>query len=158
SGLTISGGNAAYYNGGGLFNSGTLTLTNATVSGNSAYGGGGLFNNGTLTLTNCTVSGNSANGYLGGGLFNSYGTATLTNCTVSGNSAGGGSFGVGGIYNSYYYSTATLTNTIVAGNAGRTDIGFGAFSGTNNVIGGDPLLAPLGNYGGATQTMALLPG
>ena len=28
----------------------------------------------------------------------------------------------------------------------------------NNLIGGNPLLAPLGNYGGPTQTMALLPG
>ena len=38
-----------------------LTLTNCTVSGNSATGnGGGLFNNGTATLTNCTVSGNSS--------------------------------------------------------------------------------------------------
>ena len=47
---------------------------------------------GTATLTNCTVSGNSA-GQLGGGLSNYDGTATLTNCTVSGNSAndrGGG--------------------------------------------------------------------
>ena len=42
---------------------------------------------GTTTLTNCTVSGNSA-AIGGGGLYNCYGTATLTNCTVSGNSAG----------------------------------------------------------------------
>ena len=27
-----------------------------------------------------------------------------------------------------------------------------------NLIGGNPMLAPLGNYGGPTQTMALLPG
>ena len=53
--------------------SGTATLTNCTVSGNSAgISGGGLYNdgNGTTTLTNCTVSGNSAGSY-GGGLFNS---------------------------------------------------------------------------------------
>ena len=35
-----------------------------------------------VTLTNCTVSGNSA-GVEGGGLFSSYGTSTLANCTVS---------------------------------------------------------------------------
>jgi hypothetical protein len=52
--------------------------------------------------------------------------------------------------------TTTLTNTIVAGNAGG-DIS-GPFSGTHNLIGRDPLLAPLGYYGGPTQTMALLPG
>ena len=41
---------------------------------------------GHATLTNCTVSGNSAI-TVGGGLFNNGGTITLTNCTVSGNSA-----------------------------------------------------------------------
>ena len=44
-------------------NCGTLTLTNSTVSGNSAtVFGGGIFNDGTLTLTNSTVSGNNAAG------------------------------------------------------------------------------------------------
>ncbi len=73
---------------------GTATLTNCTVSGNSASATAAACPTyGTATLTNCTVSGNSANG--GGGLYNYYGaTATLTNCTVSGNSAiyGGGLF------------------------------------------------------------------
>ena len=44
-----------------------------------------MANYGTATLTNCTVSGNSASG--GGGLASIRGTTTLTNCTVSGNSA-----------------------------------------------------------------------
>ena len=58
--------------------------------------GGGLYNNGgTVTLTNCTVSGNSA-ASAAAALFNSGGTATLTNCTVSGNSA---SYSGGGLYN-----------------------------------------------------------
>ena len=58
--------------GGGIFNDGTLTLTNSTVSGNTAtYYGGGIYNYGTVTLTNSTVSGNSAN--WGGGIFNYYG-------------------------------------------------------------------------------------
>ncbi len=42
---------------------------------------------GTTTLTNCTISGNSA-GFNGGGLANYGDTTTLTNCTVSGNSSG----------------------------------------------------------------------
>ena len=54
----------------------------------------GLFNNGTMTLTNCTVSGNKV-GLNGGGL-EDYGTVTLTDCTVSSNSApsGGGLLGL----------------------------------------------------------------
>jgi CSLREA domain-containing protein len=156
--------------GGGLFNdNGTLTLTNCTVSGNSANAsiplgttggfaavgcGGGLENwEGTLTLTNCTVSGNSTSAF-GGGV-NNNGTLTLTNCTVSGNSAN--SSGGGGLNNP---GTATLINTIVAGNPVGGDNNTGALTAasSHNLIGGNPLLAPLGNYGGPTMTMPLLPG
>ncbi|MGH8532075.1 MAG: choice-of-anchor Q domain-containing protein, partial [Gammaproteobacteria bacterium] len=100
---TVSGGRSGYYYGGGVYNTGTLTLTNSTVSGND--GGGGVFNSGTLTLTHSTVSGNS--GY-GGGVFNS-GTLTLANSTVSGNRSEFDS----GIHNS---GTLTLINSTVSGN------------------------------------------
>ena len=69
--LTITGGNAASEGtGGAIFNSGTLTLTNSTLSGNSANDGGGILNysTATLTLTNSTLSGNSA--FDGGGIAN----------------------------------------------------------------------------------------
>ena len=171
-------------NGGGLANFGTTTLNNCTVSGNSAgFVGGGLYNAGTLTMTNCTVSANSAEligrGGANGNPFTNQlvtGTLTMTNCTVSANPGSG---------LVVYFGPATLTNTIVAGNAG-SDIFAGfvggpgadapSLSGTNNLIGTgsagaltngvngnlvgvtNPLLAPLGNYGGPTQTVALLPG
>jgi CSLREA domain-containing protein len=64
-GLTISGGRAEL--GGGIYNDGTLTLTDSTVSDNKAivgpssiFGGGGVYNSGILTLSNSTVSGNVA--------------------------------------------------------------------------------------------------
>ncbi len=133
SGLTITGGYTGY--GGGLYNRGPATLTNCTVSGNSAFSvGAGLFNNrGPATLTNCIVSGNSTN-FLGGGLDNSGGPATLTNCTLSGNSAGKG----GGLYNGLYnlIGPATLTNTIVAGNTTSPNGGGSASDiGGSNVSG-----------------------
>ncbi len=153
---TVSG-NSAVGTGGGLDNSavgnyGTATLTNCTVSGNSATNGGGLDNSGaaTVTLTNCTVSGNFAS-VSDGGLAN-YGTATLSNCTVSGNSA---TNGVGGLGNN---GTTKLTNTIVGGNTGGDVVGPLAPPSSNNLIGGNPRLAALGNYGGPTQSMPLLPG
>ena len=97
SGLTISGGAMSY--GGGLYNSGTVMLSDCTVSDNSAaFDGGGLFNNrGTMTLTDCTISGNSASND-GGGLFNHGGTVALIDCTISADSSafGGGLFGVTG--------------------------------------------------------------
>src|SRR5208337_1462029 len=168
---------SALYTGGGVYNYfGTTTLTDCTVSGNSAGdGGGGLIcGDGTITLTDSTISGNYA-GFNGGGLENATGTTTLTDVTVSGNSArviGGGLWSDG---------TTTLTNTIVAENTATTSgpDALGAFASQgNNLIGKtdgssgwvssdltgtiaqplNPLLAPLGNYGGPTQTMALLPG
>src|SRR5208282_4295260 len=109
---TVSGNSASNYVG-GIYNYGTLTLTNSTVSGNSASYEGGIFNQGTLTLTNSTVSGNSAS--YEGGIFND-GTLTLSNSTVSGNSA---SY-EGGISN---YGTLTAKNSIVANNSGGNCIG-----------------------------------
>ncbi len=115
--------------GGGIYNTGTVTLTNSTVSDNSAnntasYGftdsssyGGGIYNTGNITLTNSTVSGNtvscSSNSSYGGGIYNT-GTITLTNSTVSGNTASsyGFSYG-GGIYNT---GIITLTDSTVSGN------------------------------------------
>ena len=64
SGLTISGGRVAAENGGGIANSGTLTVTSSTLNGNAVGGfggsrGGGIANSGTLTVTDSTISGNS---------------------------------------------------------------------------------------------------
>ncbi len=178
---TLSGNSAAY--GGGLFNQSMATVTGCNVSGNSAFftingyfsegSGGGVYNAGTANLTNCTVSGNSADE----GVQNS-GSVNLTACTLSGNSVR-----FGALYDNGY-ATASLTDTIVAannliGSYGTTDIGgYGNVSGSNNLIGtggsgglvngvnGNIVLssltglglAPLGNFGGPTQTMALLPG
>ncbi len=179
SGCTISGNSyssGSLSNGGGVNNSGTATLTDCTVSGNSAsYGGGGLLNavSSVISLTACTIAGNSAQSR-GGGLEND-GKATIVDCTISGDSAGQG----GGLYESSN-GTATIGNTIIAGNtletSGKDDIdGLGKATGSDNLIGsegkpyfgsspnvflaGQPLgLWSLGNYGGTTQTMPLLPG
>jgi hypothetical protein len=63
-GVTVRNGNPGPRRlGGGIDNRGTLTLTDSTVTGNSAAsGGGGIANDkeGTVTLTDSEVSGNSA--------------------------------------------------------------------------------------------------
>jgi hypothetical protein len=142
---------------GAIANSGTLTLNNCTLYGNrtGGTGSGGAIENwsGTLLLNNCTIYGNSA--YWGGGGIDAYsGKLTLNNCTLSGNSAG--TYG-GGIRIST--GTLTLNNSIVAGNTATNGPNIsGTFSGANNLTNGNPLLAPLGYYGGPTQTMPPLPG
>jgi uncharacterized repeat protein (TIGR01451 family) len=149
-GITVNGGvtaiverfavqNGSAGSGGGITNSGILTLTNSTVSGNSATdgwpdgGGGGIRNyNGTVTLNNSTVSGNTA--YFGGGIRNS-GVLTLNNSTVSGNTVNGGG---GGIYN---YGTLTLNNSTVSGNTARQGGGIYKSGGTltlnNSTVSGN---------------------
>jgi CSLREA domain-containing protein len=109
SSVAIQNGND--YNGGGIdiVGAATATLTNVTISGNTADWGGGIDNRGTATLTNVTISGNTA-GELGGGIrVGGSGVVTLTDSTISGNTAQGG----GGMLN---WNTATLTNVTVSDN------------------------------------------
>ena len=149
SGLTISGGSTTG-NGGGLADDGTATLTECTISGNSANDGGGLVIGGTASLTGCTIGGNHASGN-GGGLYNT-GMATLEDTIVAGNTGSGSS--ASDIQGSV--ASSSLYNLIGTGGSG------GLTNGTGNNIVLSSLatlrLAPLGNYGGATETMALLPG
>ena len=82
---TISG-NAAF-NGEGIDNNGTLTLSNSSISRNrrGAFGGA-IENNGTLTVTKTTISGNQCD-YLGGGIDNA-GVLVVSDSAVSANQAG----------------------------------------------------------------------
>jgi len=127
--VTLSGNWAEGGGGGGIYNSnaGTATLIDVTLSGNLAFTeGGGLYNAGTATLTNATVS-DSYGQFNGGGIYNA-GTATLTNATFSGNSTSGHG---GGIYNAS--GTAMLTNVTLSGNWARTGGGISQQSGSVSV-------------------------
>ncbi len=92
--------------GGGIFNRGTLTVTNSTITDNMARGndvncvapctgddgnGGGIYSTGTLNIDNSTISNNTARG--------GDGNCITANCT-------GGVGNGGGIYN-----TGTLNST-----------------------------------------------
>ncbi len=143
-GVTIRNGQGGNDQGGGIFNNGTMTLTNSTVCDNAVNiaDGGGISNYGTLTLTNSTVSGNAADEEGvdgGGGGISNYDTLTLINSTISdnigGDEGGGLHQGSGG--------TLTLTNSTVSGNTAVNSHGGGIanFSGTititNSTISGN---------------------
>lgn len=147
----------------------TLTIENSTISGNvngaPAAGFAVCTNNtSTATIEDSTFSGNT------GGAFETSGTATFTNVTIAGNSSTGAG-NTGGI--EIFGGTVTLVDTIVANNTGDTGQ-CSSVSGTINdggnnlqspgtdcgatITTADPLLGPLANNGGPTQTMALLAG
>jgi hypothetical protein len=148
--------------GGGIYNSGTLTVSNSTLSGNPD---GGIINfRATATVSNSTLSGNTDHG-----IYN-YGMLTVSNSTISDNTAnvGGGLYYIGA-------GAVNLRNTILAGNTAVTgpDLSGPLTSSGYNLIGNtsggsgyaptdllnvNPLLGPLANNGGPTQTMALLAG
>ena len=162
--------------GGGLFLQGSgvnATLVNVSISGNTATGSsGGLHNQstGTVNLTNVTISGNMAN--TNGAISNTNSsTLNLVNSTIADNffSTGGTNGGIGN------YATMNFKNTIVAENAGSNCFnGSGGTLNTlgNNLESAntcgfnhpsdyrntDPLLGPLTANGGITYTRALLAG
>jgi predicted outer membrane repeat protein len=125
SNLTITGGSATGNSprGAGVYiGGGNTTLSNVTISSNSAVYGAGLdlIGGGTATLTHCMVSGNSAL-HSGGGIYLGNGTSlTLNSSTLSGNSvvAGGAAQSGGGIYGTGC-TGITLTDSIVVNNSGH---------------------------------------
>ncbi|MCA9061483.1 MAG: hypothetical protein KDA96_00410, partial [Planctomycetaceae bacterium] len=160
SGLTMAGGNGAAA-GGGLANYASLTLDGVHVTESSAGGGGGIFNAGTLTMRNSTISGSTVT-VRGGALLN-FGTAVLTNSTISGNHAdqfGGGIYGLADSSTRLHHVTLTdnssntgggidgddgarltLINSILAGNTATTghpdlaDSGLSVLNQGGNVFG-----------------------
>jgi len=105
--------------------SGTVTITNCILAGNSATGNGGGVNNvfgGSMIMTGCALFGNSANGD-GGGIFNAA-TLTVIGCILAGNSAssdGGGIFNNGGTVNLGFSLLCMNTPDNIVG--GFTDLG-----------------------------------
>jgi hypothetical protein len=174
-GNTVFGSTAGL--GGGIYNHGALTIVDSTISGNNSFGspavGGGVFNtqSGTLAITNSTISGNKVESFttpavaIGGGIANT-GQLTIIHSTITRNSAishasnqNNGQAEGGGVLGSANANNTIVSGNSVAGPSGNTqcpDICFNP--GGYNVIGGDAKLGPLQYNGGRTQTHALLPG
>ncbi|MFM2429068.1 MAG: hypothetical protein RLZZ511_281 [Cyanobacteriota bacterium] len=163
-------------------------IYDSTFSGNRAVDDGGAIAvglNAAPNLVNVTIENNQANRD-GGGIL-SYGNFRLNNVTIANNQADADGDGMGtggGAFNSTF-GPFQSANTIIAKNrvannqtGSGTDISGDFIDQGNNLIGIadgatgfsnstlvgnssapiDPLLSPLGNYGGLTATMALLPG
>ncbi len=144
SGLTIANGQITGNVGGGIYSSGTLTVSDSVISGNTADQGGGIYNhNGTLVVNTSTISGNtSQGGGAGGGLYNT-GTLTVNNSTVSSNTAPNGGAGAG------LFDGGTLTINNSTFNANIADSGGG---GGIADFGGDDALISNSTFSGNTGT------
>lgn len=90
--------------GGGITNSGSLTLTNSIVRDNIGVAGGGIRGTypGDNTITGSTFTGNSGS-KSGGALYNSSEATTITSCTFANNvnTIPGPNQGGGAIFNTY---------------------------------------------------------
>jgi uncharacterized repeat protein (TIGR01451 family)/CSLREA domain-containing protein len=151
---TISFNRAEVGNGGGIFNgssgsiggSGPATVLNTTISSNSAVFGGGIFNAGQINnVINVTIAYNNA--FQGGGIRNvSGGSFEGIQSSIIANSINGGDCSNAGFISSWGYNILS-DNTCSS-----------AFTGPGDLLGTDPMLGPLQNNGGPTNTHALLPG
>ena len=119
----------------------TGTISNSTLSGNSALYGGAIFiRGGTLQITNSTVTSNSASAS-GAGIYSDGGNITLTN-TILANSGSG----------------VNCAGNIISQGHNLVSDGSCGFGVSGDISNTDPLLAPLQDNGGPTFTHALLDG
>jgi CSLREA domain-containing protein len=173
--LTVSNSTISGNMGGGVYNSvsqgGVImgTISNVTISGNTSGFGGGIANSSqtsgstvNLAISNSTISGNNAAGTngIGGGIanneFGSTNTLTLHNTIVAGN------FRNSGASSSDISSSVDPASSfnLIGDGTGMTGVSNGS---NGNIVGTSgvpilPLLGPLANNGGPTQTHALLAG
>ena len=152
--------------GGGIYSTGALAIVNSTISGNRVnntisfgpYDGGGILATGPLTLVHSTVTDNHAGPIIGasssrGGGIRASGLTTIENSIIAGNTA------------ATEGDDLWLSGTIIASGANLIGDNSGAEATfpAGPLVGTkasplNPVLAPLGNYGGSSQTMVPLPG
>jgi hypothetical protein len=170
---TVSGNTASapsYTLGGGIFAKHGLTTIYSTISGNGADIGAGLWGS-TASVLESTVSGNYGSTvggvYAGSALIRSStiarntGTAPaaavglyvlstylhLQSSIIANNTVGAAESDVG----SYYAASVIGSNNLIMAHSARTQV-------PGDTIALDPNLGPLQDNGGATLTLALLPG
>ena len=134
-----------------------LTISNAMATSSFAGDGGGIYNSGTLTLSNCIISDCTAmtgtnaldgaqlanpgptggTGANGGGIYNA-GTLSLVACILSGNTGGMGGFGAPQPAPSFYFAGSGGTGGVGGAiyNAGTLQAANCTFSNNSGGLGG----------------------
>jgi predicted outer membrane repeat protein len=172
--------------GGGISSNGSLQIEGSTFSGNtSPNSGGGLYHiNESAAIINSTFSGNSANAS-GGGIYFRDAAMSLDYVTITANTADADNDGDGDGGGLYFEASPEVGNSLIAENSDLSGGGPDCFMDTsfgspltsldynligdttgcditgataNNLSGVSPVLGPLQDNGGPTQTHALLAG
>jgi len=146
-GIHIQNGLVSNYNGGGIYNSGILKISQSKVSNNMASRsgltyGGGIYNDGTMKITRSKVYDNTVSSIdslsVGGGIYN-VNTMKINRSKVYDNTASSAnSLSIGGGISNDTYSTMTIKRSKISGNTASSTIGI-AYGG--------------GIYNGGTMTM-----
>ncbi|KAF0107833.1 MAG: filamentous hemagglutinin family outer membrane protein [Anaerolineaceae bacterium] len=146
--VTIEGCTTTYTpavdGGGGIYNRGTLTITNSTLKNNTAASsGGGLYNLGKVNISASLFEKNTAENF-GGGIFNyNPGDLTMTTSTLTKNDggiAGGGLNNNGGKAN---VSASTFDNNTAGTGGGIMNMNYALLSIADVTISGNTA-----DYGG----------
>ena len=132
-------------------NSATVNIKHATISGNNAQAGNSGVNQAGATLP----PRNAAEG-TGGGIRVGPASVTLENTIIAGNTAANGV----GANSSAFTPGPNVDGAVTSSghNLLGTPTEATGFTGPGDQTNANPMLAPLANNGGPTQTMALLPG
>jgi CSLREA domain-containing protein len=166
--VTGSGGAIQNFSGNNFLN-----ISNSSIYGNSSgsntVGGGAIQANGNVSIVNSTFANNRANTGSGGAIFYNGTVLNITNSTFAGNTS---TLNGGGIHATVI--TTNIRNTIISGNSGiaASPDATGTFNSLgNNIVGNvgvsvgwiaadlqntNPLLSPLGFYGGNGLSYAML--
>jgi hypothetical protein len=155
---TVSG-NHSITGAGGMLTGGVTTIIGSTIAGNSdqngneTEGAGGIHTVGILTVTNSTITGNHGDDGAGG--FTNDGTATFAASIIAGNDVSGFPSDCDGTVESNGYNLIGTTYLVFPGPI--FDSTCDVHARATDQVGGttpiDPVLNPLGNYGGPTQTV-----
>ena len=117
---TISGNTASDGWGGGIscYSGSNPTITGCTISGNTTdSSGGGIFcSNSSPTITDCVISENTS--HWGGGISCGSGSPTITDCTITDNTASNDG---GGIHCNF--TIPTISDCTISGNTAGDDGG-----------------------------------
>ena len=131
--------------GGILVGAAKLAVTNTTISNNTSVGPGGQTagignHQGEVTLNNVTIANNSAVGFTGG--IEAGAKTTLSNTILTDNTDASGESDCSGELVSKDYNVVLDTKCILSGQT------------THDIVGRDPMLAPLADNGGIPAPLA----